>query len=151
MEWTSVDLDNCPVVRALDVVGSRWTLLVLREMFNGVHRFEDIQQHLGVSTSVLSRRLAEMAEHGLVDRIPYRDEGRRERSEYRPTPIAWELYPVVVGLMQWGDRHLTGPNRPTVQLVQTSTGKPVVAALVTADATTCTPADLTVLTSEPDK
>lgn len=147
MEWMAVGLDNCPVVRALDVVGSRWTLLVLREMFNGVHRFEDIQQHLGMSTSVLSKRLAEMADHGLVERLPYRTEGQRERFEYRPTEIAWELYPVVVGLMQWGDRHLTGGDGPAVRLVDTRTGKPVVAALVTTDAPTCAPADITVVTT----
>ncbi|WP_328395778.1 winged helix-turn-helix transcriptional regulator [Nocardia sp. NBC_00416] len=145
MEWMEVGLDNCPVTRALDVVGSRWTLLVLRELFNGVRRFEDIQQHLGVSTSVLSRRLAEMVGHGLAHRIPYRAEGQRARSEYQPTEKAWELYPVIVGLMQWGDRHLADPAGPPVRLVDNRSGKPVVAAVVPADAQICAPADISVI------
>lgn len=146
MEWTDVDLDDCPVARALNVVGNRWTLLVLRELFNGVHRFEDIQRHLGVSTSVLSRRLVEMVEYGLADRIPYRSGGQRERFEYRPTTRAWELYPVIVSLMQWGDRHLPDPARPAVRLVDNRSGQPVVAALVPAGSPTCAPADVTVVT-----
>ncbi|WP_153342562.1 winged helix-turn-helix transcriptional regulator [Nocardia aurantia] len=145
MEWTSVGLDNCPLVRALEVVGSRWTLLVLREMFNDVRRFEDMQQHLGVSTSVLSRRLAEMVEEGLAERRPYRVDGRREQLEYLPTAKAWELYPVVVGLMQWGDRHLADPDGHAVRLVDRDSGADVIAALVPAGTRTCAPADIAVV------
>lgn len=139
-----MDLGNCPIVRALDVVGSRWTLIVLREVFNGVTRFEDLQQHLGVSPSVLSGRLREMVEHGLLDREPYREAGARERHAYRPTTKAWDLYPVIVGLMQWGDRYLGDPDGAPVRLVDTRTGEHVVAALVPASAPTCSPADIEV-------
>ncbi|MFF0500059.1 winged helix-turn-helix transcriptional regulator [Nocardia aobensis] len=145
MEWASVGLDNCPVVRALEVVGSRWTLIVLRELFNGVRRFEDIQQHLGVSTSVLSKRLADMVDQGLAERRPYRADGRRERYEYLPTEKAWDLYPVVVGLMQWGDRYLADPAGPPVRLVDGRTGREVVAAVVPADTPACDPADIEVI------
>ncbi|MGW1738083.1 winged helix-turn-helix transcriptional regulator [Nocardia sp. NPDC001965] len=145
MEWTEIGLENCPVVRALDIVGSRWTLIVLRELFNGVHRFEDIQQHLGMSTSVLSRRLAEMDAHGLIRRTPYQSVGQRERYEYRPTDKAWELYPVIVGLMQWGERHLADPAGPAVRLVDGRTGTPVVAAVVPAGSRTCEPKEITVV------
>ncbi|MCX4098176.1 winged helix-turn-helix transcriptional regulator [Nocardia sp. alder85J] len=145
MEWTSVGLGDCPVVRALEVVGSRWTLLVIRELFNGVYRFEDIQQHLGVSTSVLSRRLAEMVDAGLADRRAYRAEGSRERFEYLPTTKSWDLYPVLVGLMQWGDRYLAGPDGPPVQLVDRESGRAVIAAVVPAGTRTCDPSEITVV------
>lgn len=144
MEWTSVDLDNCPIVRALDVLGTRWTLIVLREAFNGVRRFEDLQQHLGVSPSVLSRRLKDMVDEGLLHREPYREDGDRERHEYHPTGKAWDLYPVIVGLMQWGDRYLGDPAGPPVQLIDNRSGKPVIAALVPQGTTTCAPPDIRV-------
>jgi DNA-binding HxlR family transcriptional regulator len=142
MEWTSVDLGNCPIVRALDVLGGRWTLIVLREAFNGVSRFEDFQQHLGVSPSVLSRRLKDMVDQGLVRREPYRDGNERERHEYHPTGKAWDLYPVIVGLMQWGDRHLGDPAGPPVQLIDSKSGLPVIAALVPQGTATCAPPDI---------
>ncbi|WP_216911319.1 winged helix-turn-helix transcriptional regulator [Nocardia noduli] len=144
MEWTSVDLDNCPIVRALDVLGNRWTLIVLRESLNGVHRFEDFLHHLGVSPSVLSKRLREMVDQGLLVREPYREPGGRERHEYHPTQKAWELYPVLVGLMQWGDRYLGDPTGPPVRLVDSVSGQPVMAAVVPSDAAVCSPADIRV-------
>ncbi|MFF2082700.1 winged helix-turn-helix transcriptional regulator [Nocardia sp. NPDC058176] len=144
MEWTSVDLGNCPIVRALDVLGNRWTLIVLREAFNGVHRFEDFLDHLGISPSVLSRRLKEMVDEGLLSREPYRETGDRERYEYRPTAKAWDLYPVIVGLMQWGDRYLGDADGPPIQLTDVTTGKTVVAAIVPQGTPTCSPSDLRV-------
>ena len=145
MEWTSVDLGNCPILRALEIVGGRWTLILLRDAFNGVRRFEDFQQHLGVSPSVLSRRLKDMVDEGLFRREPYRENGDRERHEYHPTDKAWDLYPVIVGLMQWGDRYLSDPDGPPVRLVDSRTGKPVVAAIVPHDSPACSPADLQAL------
>ena len=131
-------------MRALDVVGSRWTLIVLRETFNGVRRFEDFQQHLGVSPSVLSRRLKDMTDAGLLRREPYREDGGRERHEYHPTSKAWDLYPVIVGLMQWGDRYLGDRDGPPVQLIDTTIGMPVIAAVVPQGTATCSPADIRV-------
>ncbi|SNQ51067.1 putative transcriptional regulator, HxlR family [Frankia canadensis] len=132
-------------MRALEVVGSRWTIVVLREAFNGVRRFEDFQRHLGVSPSVLSNRLREMTDDGLLRREPYREEGTRERHEYHPTTKAWDLYPVVVGLMQWGDRYLGDGDGPPVHLVDTVTGRPVIAAVVPHDTATCAPSTITVV------
>ncbi|MCM3885282.1 helix-turn-helix domain-containing protein [Frankia sp. R82] len=144
VEWTDIDLDNCSIARALEVVGSRWTIVVLREAFNGVRRFEDFHQHLGISPSVLSQRLRSMTSDGLLDRVPYREEGDRERHEYHPSAKAWDLYPVVVGLMQWGDRYLGDGDGTPVQLIDTNSGKPVIAAVVPHDTPTCAPSDITV-------
>lgn len=148
MEWTSVDLGNCPIVRALDVLGDRWTLILLRESLNGVSRFEDLQRHLGISPSVLSTRLRAMVDNGLLERVPYRQEGERERHEYHPTDKAWDLYPVLVGLMRWGDRHLGDPAGPPIRLVDRRTGRPVVAAVVPEGTPACAPGDLDVEAGE---
>src|SRR5829696_9090325 len=80
-----LDLSNCSVARTLDVVGDRWTLLVLRDAFNGVRRFDDLQRRLGAARTVLSARLAALVEAGVLDRVPYREAGQRERAEYRLT------------------------------------------------------------------
>jgi DNA-binding HxlR family transcriptional regulator len=129
MDWRTVDLTNCPVTKALDVIGQRWTLLLLREAFNGVRRFDDLCEHLDVPRASLARRLRELTEAGLFERVPYRDEGARERHEYRPTAMAWGLYPVLVGLMQWGDTWFND-GEPPLRLVERSTGEPVRAAVV---------------------
>lgn len=148
MDWTSVDLSECPLIRALGVVGARWTLPVLRETLNGVHRFEDVQAHLGISPSVLTQRLTEMVEQGLLERIPYREEGTRQRHGYQPTAKAWALYPVLAGLTQWGEQYLPGPEVPPVRLVESATGKPIVVGLVPEGTPVCSPAEVRVLAGD---
>ncbi|MEU5693984.1 helix-turn-helix domain-containing protein [Actinosynnema sp. NPDC020468] len=105
-----VDNDRCSIARALGVVGERWSLLVVRDVVNGVRRFEELREHLGVARNVLSRRLAELVDAGLLDRVAYREFGSRERYEYALTPAGRDLWPVLMTLMAWGDRHLAdGP------------------------------------------
>lgn len=103
--WIEVSTENCSVQAALDVVGNKWALLVLRELFNGVRRFDDIRTHAGISEAVLTRRLKELVAEGVVQARPYREEGQRTRHEYVPTTSGWDLFPIVVALLQWGDRH----------------------------------------------
>lgn len=103
--WLEVSTENCSVQAALDVVGNKWALLVLRELFNGVRRFDEICVHAGISEAVLARRLKELIAAGVVEARPYREAGQRPRQEYVPTPAGWDLFPVVVGLLQWGDRY----------------------------------------------
>ncbi|MFF5213292.1 winged helix-turn-helix transcriptional regulator [Streptosporangium sp. NPDC000396] len=144
MDWTTVDLANCPLIRAMEVVGKQWTLIVLREAFNGVQRFEDFQRHLGMSRSLLSRRLSEMVDNDLLARVPYREDGARERHAYEPTATAWELYPVLAGLIQWGERHLASDEDSQVRLVDRRSGARLVAALVPEDAPSCPPSEVRV-------
>src|SRR6478672_10337304 len=101
--------DNCQVARALEVIGETGTMLVLREVFNGVRRFDDMRRHSGLSRQVLSNRLATLVDHGILRRVPYQDEGSRVRHEYRLTARGFDLYPVLAALAQWGERHLAGP------------------------------------------
>jgi DNA-binding HxlR family transcriptional regulator len=95
---------NCSVARAMEVVGERWTFLVLREAFSGVRRFEDMQRNLGIARNVLADRLARLVDNGVLERRPYQD--RPVRHEYRLTPKGIDLYPALIGLMQWGDKWL---------------------------------------------
>ena len=101
---------HCSVARTLDIVGERWTLLVLRDAFNGKRRFEEFAASLPVARNVLSKRLATLVEHGVLERRRYQE--RPERFEYRLTSAGRELYPVLIGLLQWGDRHLAGEDGP---------------------------------------
>lgn len=115
MRWLDYESESCSIARALASLGDRWTILVLRDLFNGVHRFDDLLDHLGVSRDVLSKRLAAMVEDGIVERRPYRVEGSRPRSDYHLTPAGRELQPVLISLLTWGDKHrATGDGPPTL-------------------------------------
>jgi DNA-binding HxlR family transcriptional regulator len=93
----------CSVARALEVLGDRWTLLVLRDAFRRVRRFEDFQRSLGVARNVLTDRLTRLVDEGIMRRVPYQE--RPVRFEYRLTEKGRELWPVMMTLMHWGDRH----------------------------------------------
>ncbi len=108
-------MDNCQVARTLEVIGETGTMLVLREVFNGVRRFDDMRRHSGVSRQVLTNRLNALVEHGILRRVPYQEEGARARHEYRLTPKGFDLYPVLVALAQWGERYVADPDGVPVE------------------------------------
>jgi DNA-binding HxlR family transcriptional regulator len=125
--------DRCSVARTLAIVGEKWTLLVLQASFFGIRRFEEYQRHLAMPRPVLSDRLAKLVEHGLLQRVPYREAGQRERHEYRLTDKGRDLYPALVAVMRWGDRYLDhagGP--PPLDLAHRDCGGRVDAVLVCA-------------------
>ena len=101
---------NCPVAAGLEVVGERWTLLILRDAFLGIRRFDDFQTRLGMSRNVLTRRLADLVEAGLLRREPYQQ--APVRHDYLLTEKALELWPTLVGLGQWGGRNATAGGSP---------------------------------------
>jgi DNA-binding HxlR family transcriptional regulator len=104
------DDQNCSVARALEVLGDRWTLLVIRDAFAGVRRFDDFQRGLGIARNVLSDRLGRLVEEGVLERRPYQE--RPERFEYRLTEKGAGLWRALVALMQWGDRYYAPPAGP---------------------------------------
>lgn len=123
----SFDAARCSVARALEVVGTRSTLLLLREAFYGTRRFDDFTRRVGVTEQVAATRLKALVREGLLDREPYREPGQRTRSAYRLTAKGRDLYPVLVALLQWGDAHNPGPDGPPVRLRHRGCGAPITA------------------------
>lgn len=125
MEWLDYATDNCSIKRSLDVIGEKWSLLVLREAFNGVRRFDQIRDHVGISDPVLADRLRKLVAAGILEATQYREPGHRARYEYRLTPKGLDLYPVLIALLRWGDRYYADPQGPAIQVVHDGCGQPV--------------------------
>jgi DNA-binding HxlR family transcriptional regulator len=119
------DTANCAIGAAVAVIGEKWTFLVLREAFNGVRRFSDMQRRTQAPRQVLSDRLSRLVAEGMLRRVPYQEHGQRSRHEYRLTAKGLDLHPVFVALMAWGDRYVTGPEGPQVRLTHRDCGEPV--------------------------
>lgn len=125
---------NCSVARALDVVGDPWTLLVVRDMFWGFHRFDEIQERLGIARNTLTDRLSLLVDQGVAERVKYQDSP--DRYEYRLTTKGRALRPVIWSLMEWGDTW-SGIEEPPVRLIEGKSGRPI--SLLLVDAETGTP------------
>ena len=111
MKWNEIGTQTCSVARTLAIVGDRWTLLVLRNAFLGTRRFEDFQQHLGVTRHVLASRLKRLVETGVFRKEAYQP----GRYEYRLTEMGLALYPVIMAMAHWGDTWLDeGKGAPLV-------------------------------------
>ena len=104
MKWDDLDAQPCSVARTLAVVGDRWTLMILRDCFLGVQRFDDFQHRLGLSRALLADRLKALTDAGVLERHAYQT--RPERFEYRLTPAGIDLHPIMLGIADWGNRHL---------------------------------------------
>jgi DNA-binding HxlR family transcriptional regulator len=120
VRWDEIGQLDCSVAQTLSVVGDRWTLLVLRDLFLGSHRFDDFRRSLGISPALLAERLDTLHEHGLIERRVYQD--RPTRHAYWLTPKGLDLYPVLVGLLRWGDRHAPSPDGAPVALEHRTCG-----------------------------
>jgi DNA-binding HxlR family transcriptional regulator len=105
---------NCSIARALELVGERWTILVLRDVFLGRRRFDELQRSLGVARNVLAARLERLVDEGILERVPYQE--RPLRYEYRLTEKGVDLWPVIVELLQWGDRYAAPETGPPIVL-----------------------------------
>lgn len=122
LTWSA---DNCTVGRALAVVGEKWTFVVLREVFVGIRRFDDLRVRTAIPRQVLSDRLARLVERGVLHRVPYREPGSRLRYEYRLTEMGFDLYPVLQALREWGDRYLADPEGGPITTVHRDCGQEV--------------------------
>lgn len=123
MKWNEIGEQPCSVARALSVFGDRWTMLILRNAFMGVRRFDDFQRSLGLTRHVLSERLKRLVEHGILAKVPY--VARQERFEYQLTEKGVELYPVMLSMVQWADKWMDmGLGKP-VEFIHKSCAKPL--------------------------
>lgn len=100
----------CSIARTLEVLGERWTLLVIRDVFDGRRRFDQIQENLGVARNVLSTRLALLVDEGILEKRSYQE--RPPRHEYFLTEKGLDLWPLMISILHWGDRHLADPAGP---------------------------------------
>lgn len=104
----------CSIARSLELIGDRWTLLIVRDASRGVRRFDDFRAGLGVAHNVLSDRLSRLTEAGVLERRRYQE--RPDRYEYHLTPQGTDLWPVLMSLLLWGDRYLAPEGPPTLAL-----------------------------------
>jgi DNA-binding HxlR family transcriptional regulator len=120
-----IDLSHCSIARTLELIGEKWTMLVLREAFNRVRRFDDMHRRIGAPRQVLSQRLGRLVSAGILTRVPYREPGQRTRYEYRLTDAGRDLYPVLLALLRWGDKHRPTEAGPAMFLNHRDCGEPI--------------------------
>jgi DNA-binding HxlR family transcriptional regulator len=111
---------TCSIARSLELVGERWSLLVVREIFHGRRKFSEMQRSLGVARNVLTARLQRMVDEGILERRPYSE--RPERYEYFLTEKGLDLWPVMISLMHWGDKYEAYPDGPPSVVVHKECG-----------------------------
>jgi DNA-binding HxlR family transcriptional regulator len=126
LSWSA---DNCTIGRTLEVIGEKWTFVVLREVFMGVRRFDDMRVRTSIPRQVLASRLSRLVEHGVLRREPYREPRSRVRYEYRPTEKGFDLYPVLQALLEWGNRYLADPSGGPLTTVHRDCGAEVALVL----------------------
>ncbi len=112
MRWEELDKQACSISRTLSVIGDRWTLLILRDCFMRVRRFEDFQDRLGCGRGILSDRLQKLCDAFVLTKIAYQQSPPRH--EYRLTQKGLDLYPVIMSMMHWGNTHMAGKKGPPV-------------------------------------
>ena len=113
-------LENCSIAMAMDVIGTRSSMLILREAFYGTTRFDDFYRRVGITRAAAAARLNELVDAGLLTRRPYREPGQRGREEYVLTPAGVDFMPVVWAMFEWGRRHL--PTRSRLRLAHADCG-----------------------------
>ena len=127
MQRTSFSAMPCPVARGLDRVGEWWSILILRDAFAGMTRFDEFQKSLGIAPTMLTRRLNALVAGGLVEKRRYSN--KPPRDEYRLTPRGKDFHPVLIAMLAWGNRHFT-PEGVSIQIVEAATGEPADPVLI---------------------
>lgn len=122
---TDYATDNCTIARTLAVVGEKWTFLILREVFRGVRRFDDIRSVTRIPRQVLADRLSGLVGQDILRREQYQEPGQRPRHEYRLTQKGFDLYPVLIAMLTWGDRHVAAPEGPALRATHRGCGADV--------------------------
>lgn len=122
---------NCPIAQTLEQVGEWWTLLILRNAFCGMSQFQDFQNHLGISTNVLSQRLSQLVGNGILLRQQALDDGRV--IHYRLTAKGQALYPILAAMSVWGEQWVPHPAGPRMTIIASDTGRPIAGVGIISD------------------
>ena len=120
LDWST---EGCTIEGTAEVIGDRWSLLILREVISGIGRFDQLTVRTGIPRQVLTGRLERLLDQGILRREPYREPGQRQRLEYRLTDKGIDLYPVLVAMQQWGDRYLAAPDGPPTEFAHRGCGE----------------------------
>jgi DNA-binding HxlR family transcriptional regulator len=123
MRWSEINTVECSIARALSVVGDRWTMMIVRDVFLGIRRFDAMHQDLGLTPHRLSNRLGKLVRDGILARVEY--EKRPRRFEYRLTEKGIDLFPLIVVLNTWGDRWMAGRAGAPIELVHRNCGRAI--------------------------
>nr|WP_315194055.1 helix-turn-helix domain-containing protein [uncultured Aquabacterium sp.] len=131
MRRTSFSDMSCSIARTLEQVGDWWTLLLIREALSGTRRFGEFQSHLGIAPNVLTQRLQDLVHNGILEVTTASENGRA--LDYRLTDKGRDLFPIIVALAQWGDRHAPAPGGPPVVIVDRDHQRPIAPLQVRSD------------------
>lgn len=134
---------ECPVARSLDQIGDWWTLLVVREVMYGVHQFNEMRASLGISRAVLTTRLAELTENGILQRLS--DPTDRRAAQYHLTQKGVDLWPVIIALLNWSNQHVLSDSEDVVKPFNPASGQPIKALCARDTAGNITPLNQMVL------
>ncbi len=135
---------NCSIAQALDQIGEHWTLMILRNAFHGIRHFEDFQKQLDISPTILSIRLKKLTNNGIFSKQKNKDDGRS--IEYRLTEKGMEIYPVMIALLNWGEKYTPSPTGERIRLVDRQNGLPLPPVqVISSDGRALKPQDVTVL------
>ncbi len=115
--------DVCPIARAMSVLGRRWAVLIVREALLGRSTFSEFREHLGVASDVLTARLGDLTDAGILEVVAYQEPGARRRNRYALTEAGHDLIPVLAAIGQWGHRHMARPDSSGHRFVDTATGE----------------------------
>jgi DNA-binding HxlR family transcriptional regulator len=141
---------TCSIERSLQILGERWTLLILRDAFRGLHRFADFRRSLGIAPNLLSTRLRTLVDAGLLETRGYQEPGSRARVGYHLTPSAMRLRLILAALQQWGDEERPRPAGPSSLRRSRTTGRSLRVALVDETGTEVPLDDLAFLATTPE-
>ncbi|WP_306204587.1 winged helix-turn-helix transcriptional regulator [Actinoplanes sp. RD1] len=150
MSKTSHATSGCAIARGLGVLGERWTGMIVRDALRGVDRFADFAAELGIAQDVLTKRLNTLVAAGVMEQIPYQDEGSRTRHRYVLTASGRQLAVALAAVGDWAATHHPVDGGSTSHFVETSSGQHVRAALVTDDGRIVAPADARLVVGDSD-
>ena len=136
---------RCSIARTLQVLGDRWTVLIVRESFRGRTRFSEFRDMLGIPRDILTTRLSSLVEAGVLERRGYREAGARERFDYHLTAAGDALLPVLGALAEWGNEYRPSGHGPSRLYQHAETGEAAAIAFVTPDGRVIAPADIAIV------